>query len=301
MLRDTAQHRWPGILLKLGLPARSISGKHGPCPICGGSDRFRLDNKNGLGTYYCTCGPGDGFNLLMKFHGWDFKTTAREVEKIVGEVGTEIKQEQDPKVRLKKIQSACKDLSEDGVTRYLRNRGLSRYPESLKIARLPYYEDGKKLGVYDTMVAKLVSADNKPLTFHLTYLEDGAKADVPSPKKVMKPVAPIAGGAVRLFPLESHMAIAEGIETALAVNELTHIPCWSVLSANGMEKFQVPAGVKKLTIYADNDNNFTGQKAAYTLAHRLALQDIDVLVCVPSIAGMDWLDVLGEENEIRVS
>ena len=184
----------------------------------------------------------------------------------------------------------------------MRNRGLSRYPESLKIARLPYYEDGKKLGVYDTMVAKLVSADNKPLTFHLTYLEDGAKADVPSPKKVMKPLAPIAGGAVRLFPLESHMAIAEGIETALAVNELTQTPCWSVLSANGMEKFQVPAGVKRLTIYADNDNNFTGQKAAYTLAHRLALQeDIDVLVCVPSIAGMDWLDVLGEENEIRVS
>ena len=308
-ISDLARYRWPGILMRLGIHENYLTGRHGPCPLCpdGGKDRYMFTNKDDDGMYYChQCGAGDGFHLLMRFHNWDFKQTAREVEKIVGDVKqSEPRQKTDPMVRLRNIQVACRNLTDDcSVTRYLRNRGLSRYPESIQTARLPYYKQGEKVGEFDTMVAKVVSVDNKPLTYHLTYTEDGAKADVTPTRKVMSPVSPIAGGAVRLFRLDchtdrnknAHLAIAEGIETALAVHELTDAPCWSVLSAVGMESFQVPAGVAKLTIYADNDNNFTGQKAAYTLANRLALDgNVDVNVCVPVLAGRDWLDVLMEE------
>ena len=42
------------------------TGKHTSCPACGGKDRFRFDDKQGDGTFYCNqCGAGNGFQLIM--------------------------------------------------------------------------------------------------------------------------------------------------------------------------------------------------------------------------------------------
>ena len=67
---DRAVGQWLGILSAIGLPARSLVNKHGPCPMCGGKDRFRFDDKNGRGTWICSqCGAGDGVTLVMQFLG----------------------------------------------------------------------------------------------------------------------------------------------------------------------------------------------------------------------------------------
>jgi len=70
---------------------------------------------------------------------------------------------------------------------------------------------------------------------------------------------------------------------------------WSVVSANGIESFEPPPGVKTLTIFADNDANFTGQAAAYSAARRLSLQGMTCEVAVPPTAG-DWLDMLNRRE-----
>src|SRR5439155_22198569 len=71
---ERAKGRWPGILAALGIPANALTGKHGPCPMCGGKDRFRFSDNDGSGDYICSqCGAGYGMRLLEKFHGWDFK------------------------------------------------------------------------------------------------------------------------------------------------------------------------------------------------------------------------------------
>ena len=76
-VRDVALGKWHGLLLGFGLTERQLSGKHGPCPVCGGTDRFHFDNKQGRGTWFCSkCGAGDGVALLMSLKGWDFKTAA---------------------------------------------------------------------------------------------------------------------------------------------------------------------------------------------------------------------------------
>lgn len=32
---------------------RALENKHGPCPICHGKDRYRFDDLEGKGTFYC--------------------------------------------------------------------------------------------------------------------------------------------------------------------------------------------------------------------------------------------------------
>jgi putative DNA primase/helicase len=81
---ERARGRWQEILPQLGVDARFLCNKHGPCPICGGKDRFRFDDRDGSGSYYCNqCGPGPGLVLLRKLHGWDHRTACNEVDKIV--------------------------------------------------------------------------------------------------------------------------------------------------------------------------------------------------------------------------
>ncbi|EJO0550628.1 primase-helicase zinc-binding domain-containing protein, partial [Salmonella enterica subsp. enterica serovar Bareilly] len=43
-----ARGKWPVILqmLRIDVPE---NGRHGPCPKCGGKDRFRLDDLDGRG------------------------------------------------------------------------------------------------------------------------------------------------------------------------------------------------------------------------------------------------------------
>ena len=72
-LREQYANRWRSILEALGVPARALVNRHGPCPVCGGKDRFRFDNKAGHGTWICSqCGAGDGPTLAMLFRGWTF-------------------------------------------------------------------------------------------------------------------------------------------------------------------------------------------------------------------------------------
>src|SRR4051812_8138527 len=72
---------WPSVLMSLGISETSLSGKKNlPCPACGGRDRFTFDNRKGRGDFYCRgCGPGSGFDLLMRVHGWDFKSALVQV------------------------------------------------------------------------------------------------------------------------------------------------------------------------------------------------------------------------------
>nr|WP_254281973.1 primase-helicase zinc-binding domain-containing protein [Escherichia coli] len=59
---------WPRILPALGIQV--LKNRHQPCPVCGGSDRFRFDDREGRGTRYCNqCGAGDGLKLVEKVFG----------------------------------------------------------------------------------------------------------------------------------------------------------------------------------------------------------------------------------------
>jgi len=90
---EAARGRWPEILHALaGLSTDQLTDTHQPCPLCGGNDRYRFDDLDGKGTWFCNkCGgrhqnggAGTGIDLLLRTTGWDFATAARRIEAQLG-------------------------------------------------------------------------------------------------------------------------------------------------------------------------------------------------------------------------
>ncbi|AUR86574.1 coil containing protein [Vibrio phage 1.086.O._10N.222.51.F8] len=78
------QGQWRTVLENYSVKLPS-NKKHGACPVCGGKDRFRFDDKNGLGTWYCSQCPeqsGGGLKLLSMYLG---KTTMATAKELVGD------------------------------------------------------------------------------------------------------------------------------------------------------------------------------------------------------------------------
>ena len=301
-VREIANGKWPGVLKQLGLDEKFLRNQHGPCPICGGKDRWRFDDKQGSGSFYCSsCGAGDGVMLVMLFKNLDFKNAAMQIEAAAGFVKSstyEAKATDEQKRKaLNAVWAGARRVEHgDPVCGYLEGRGIRmtyispalRFHPALK-----YYRESESQveGVFEAVLAIVTAPDGSGATIHRTYIKDGQKAPVANPKKLMQGM-PIKGAAIRLFPVAEVLGVAEGIETALAAAQLFNVPTWACVSAGGMESFAPPAEVKKLVIFADNDASFTGQAAAYKLANRLTIAGLVVEVRIPGEVGKDWADVV---------
>jgi putative DNA primase/helicase len=161
---------------------------------------------------------------------------------------------------------------------------------------LPYRHEDGRFSHHPAMVARVDDPHGELATLHRTYLVyDGKKAEVPTPKKLMPPAVAGAtnGGAIRLYAPTETLAVAEGIETALAVRLATGLPVWSTLSAGGMARLIVPNDVRLVVICADHDP--AGLDAAKALARRLLAEGRRVKIITPDTPGADWADMAAEE------
>jgi phage/plasmid primase-like uncharacterized protein len=138
------------------------------------------------------------------------------------------------------------------------------------------------------MVAR-VEGERGLLGLHLTLLEPDGRGR--REKRLARGSKP-RGGAIRLYPLEAGqpLALAEGIETALAVREATGWPVWATTAALFMKEVIVPPEVEQVLIAADHDR--AGIDAAHALARKLLREGRKVKLAVPPEEGDDWLDVL---------
>lgn len=71
-------------------------------------------------------------------------------------------------------------------------------------------------------------------------------------------------GSIRFAPPtdDGVLGWAEGPENALSVTQLYNVPCWSVINAAGFSKAEVPAGLKRLLVFCDNDDKGLSLKNA---------------------------------------
>jgi putative DNA primase/helicase len=211
--------------------------------------------------------------------------------------------EQERRTALRQLwQGSTAITAGDPVARYLAGRGiaLTSWPTSLRccpqcpVSVRKSARDPRRL---PAMIALVVGPDGKGASLHRTYLaRDGSgKANMETPRLLMPGTLP-EGVCIRLCGIAPVIGLAEGIETAMAASLLFRVPVWATINANLMAKWIPPEGVEDVAIFADNDANFHGQYAAYSLAHRLAQQGLNATVNVPPVVGKDWNDVLLEER-----
>lgn len=300
-LGEIGRGQWRIILPALGVPPKFLSDKHGPCPLCGGKDRFRFDDKNGRGTYYCNgCGSGDGWDLLQKATRRPLKELRAEVVRLAGG-GVQRNwrpretEAEDLTRRAKAIWDAARPLAYDGgpACRYLMHRvGFIPVDAGVDLRQgVVWHRDVRK--ELPALLARFTSPAGEFSNVHVTYLtKDGRKAPVKPDKRVLAgQLAP--GGAVRLGGARrGPIGIAEGIETALSATRLFGLPTWAALNAVMLGKWQPPEGVEEVVIFGDNDQNHAGQAAAYALSSRFLLAGAKASVRLPEEIGWDWNDVL---------
>jgi putative DNA primase/helicase len=165
--------KWPDVLERLGVDRRFLTGRHGPCPICDGTDRFRFDNKWGRGSWYCSnCKSNDAFALLMGIRGWDFATARQQVLAAAGLQANQAVRERQLSCAQQRAPAAALSKPTNRVLRVAHeSRSLESCPEvaeylagrqlwpltaghSLRAhPRLQYWEHGRAIGCFPSLVA----------------------------------------------------------------------------------------------------------------------------------------------------
>ncbi len=342
VIKLAADGRWLELLHALAPalhPALQHPGRHTACPIHGGKDGFRLfkDVADTGGGICNTCGSyQDGLALLQWVNGWNFPQTCEAVSFHLGlDAGAipspkshlrdpglglaEKKENERKRAGLKRVWSQTTPLlthSAEPARLYLARRGLHWRdidPRTLRFhPGLAYYEEREKVGVFPALIALISDQDGKPVTLHRIYLtEEGYKAPVKSPKKMMPFPSDrsVTGGAIRLFSTENEpmVGVAEGIETALAVQQATGMPVWSCISATFLEKFQTPDDIEILVVWGDLDREINGRSAGQEATQALVKSCWDnkqkALGLIPPYPmserskSLDWLDVKTTEGD----
>lgn len=169
-------------------------------------------------------------------------------------------------------------LADTLAERYLTSRGLSYVGDEIR------FHPGRRM-----MVAIITDAfTGEPCGVHRTFLNaEGNRIE----KKML---GRAKGAVVRISADEdvtTSLAIAEGIETALAV---PFRPVWACLSAGTMRNFPVLSGLEALTIFADNDASGTGLSAARECAERWSEAGCEVTIRMMDKVGADYADAMAE-------
>ncbi|KNC94013.1 DUF7146 domain-containing protein [Trabulsiella odontotermitis] len=305
-----AKGRWTEILEHYGLPP--ITGKKhykGECPVCSARGGFRIDDRDGMGTWICKCGSGDGMKLLTLTQGKPFSMLCAEVDHLIGNNYRHVTipvSSSAARQRQRVISKFSKLAGLRGTTGadYLRGRGITRLPADA----IRFNDRQRHAGRIFQALYSLATDDKGELCYlHQTLLDGDRKANIGDSAKRLKSLQEESyldharSVAIRMFPVSSTLGIAEGIETALSCYQIYSINTWATINSTFMKKFRVPAGVKHLVVFADMDeHSATGQAAAFECTHANLMAKNDLVsVSVRWPDHNDFNDMLMNGDQVR--
>lgn len=288
---------WPRILPALGV--KVIKNRHQACPICGGdacSDRFRFDDLEGRGTWYCNrCGSGDGLRLVEKVFGVNPSEAARKVNAVTGNLppvapeviaAAEAATSADRKAAVALAVRLMEKIRPATGNAYLTRKGFPAQ-ECLtltvihKTGGVTFRTGDVVVPLYDDTGAlvnlQLINADGLKRTLKGGQVK-GACHIIEGKKQAGK----------RLW-------IAEGYATALTVHHLTGetvmvaLSSVNLLSLASLARQKYPAC--QIVLAADRDLNGDGQSKAAAAADAC-----DGVVALPPVFG-DWNDAFIQYGE----
>jgi hypothetical protein len=280
----------------------------GPCPVCGGRDRFstnltkQLWNCRGCGT------GGNIIQLVQHLDGLAFPEAVRlltgEAEKRPQAKTPSPPPQQDERKAWLPIWQQARDPPDSLVERYFRDHRHLELPSAEVVRFHPHCVFGEGQPRRPCMIALVRNIrSNEPQAIHRTALnQDGTAQRDADGKKLCLSLGPIRGGAIKLTSDEDVtlcLGVGEGIESAMSLRarpEFGLSPVWSMVCAGGFGWLPVLSGVESLWIAVDHDRpdkngERAGQKRAAELRQRWASAGREVLTLMPSIEGQDLNDV----------
>jgi hypothetical protein len=226
----------------------------GPCPVCGGRDRFGVNgHKQVWNCRGCDRG-GDIIALVQHVEGFPFR---KAVERLTGERGQAPRPQEAPG-----CPTPPRPQDDDG-----RNRALSLWREGvdprrtlveahLKARQLELGDDiaGEVLRWHPSIGAMVALfrniQTNEPQAVSRTFLDSEGQ------KLGRKFLGPVGGAAVKLDADEEVLGglhIGEGVETCMAARQLGLRATWALGSKGAIGGFPILAGIGSLTILAEPD------------------------------------------------
>jgi hypothetical protein len=266
----------------------------GPCPVCGGVDRFGINVNKQL--WHCR-GCGKGGDIVSLVQHLDGCTFAAAVATLTGDQSDNVTLKPkcpnprpsppaDDAAQARKARwlwSQRKAATPDTpLAKYLRKRGYAG-PTPPTLAYLPPHDEHPPamiatFGIAPEVEPAVIIAPPQITGVHLTKLTmTGEKADT-DPVKIT--LGPSMGQPIVLAPVNDllGLAITEGIEDGLSVYAATGLGVWVAGTAGRMPALAdaIPNYVECVTIYQHADD--AGRANTIKLAEKLTLRGIEVLI-----------------------
>ncbi|EKK5222448.1 toprim domain-containing protein [Cronobacter sakazakii] len=285
---------WPRILPALGV--KVIKNRHQACPVCGGSDHFHFDDKEGRGTWLCNqCGAGDGLKLVEKVFGLTASEAAGKVRVVTGNLppvapeviaAAEAETDTDRKAAAALAVRLMEKTRTASGNAYLNRKGFPGHECLMltaihKIGGVTFRAGDVVVPLYDDTGAlvnlQLINSDGLKRTLKGGAVK-GACHTIEGKKQAGK----------RLW-------IAEGYATALTVHHLTGetvmvaLSSVNLLSLASLVRQKHPAC--QIVLAADRDLSGDGQNKAAAAADAC-----EGVVALPPVFG-DWNDAMMLKGE----
>ncbi|MGK7520471.1 primase-helicase zinc-binding domain-containing protein [Salmonella enterica] len=285
---------WPHILPALGV--KVIKNRHQSCPVCGGSDRFRFDDKEGRGTWFCNqCGAGDGLKLVEKVFGVSASEAAGKVNAVTGNlppVAPEVIAAAEAETEADRKAAAALAVRLMDKTRpatgnaYLTRKGFPAL-ECLTLTAV-HKTGGVTFRAGDVVVPLY---DNTGALVNLQLINsEGLKRTLKGGQ--VKGACHVMEGKKQAG---KRLWIAEGYATALTVHHLTGETVMVALSSVNLLSLASLARQKhpacQIVLAADRDLNGNGQSKAAAAADAC-----EGIVALPPVFG-DWNDAFMQKGE----
>lgn len=260
----------------------------GPCPACGGRDRFAVNPRKQ--KFNCRGAVG-GNVITMVMHASSLSFT-QACEALTGEPPprgaakpltaaqkaeiaqrqaeskqkAEVRERKEERLRAWKQQTAseiwaeCTPIIGTIAEAYLNWRGIPMpsqgWDDSLGFhPALEYTLDGEPYPKFPALVGKVVNITGDLAAVHQIFLDPktGKKID----REIQKvTLGSNTGCAVRLGGIGPKIEAGEGLETCLAIRHLTGFktPVWACLGTSGLANLELPLSVERVRSWPDGDD-----------------------------------------------
>lgn len=322
----TSFPEWHSIFVAFGIDVPPNPMRHGSCPVCGGKDRFRFDNRNGSGSWFCNQGnsthkrgkrAGDGFALVAEVLCISRREAVRKIREISdGFSSPSIKTlpPQPPRGRKSNVEQARRIYAtgtpagnHHAAKKYFEARGIPRTLEIASSSGLRIIEIHRGNGdIAPILVSPMHSLSGELEGIQRTGLDwsgerkniPGADVDKAMLGKKKSGGAFLESYGFRIGEICSRLFIGEGLETTLSGIEAYENQGSGYVAWDAGNLQIVPVSIaeqyRAVIILADNDVSGVGQKAANTLAMRFFEDGVLCTIALPPVVGTDWNDVIRE-------